>query len=238
MQGNIFLGRATEYEFNFCCVAHLFCMIIFNRCVDLSVGVRPYCLKYKRISTLENMQRKNAIPPRIFITGLVTILIFGLLFWQYFHDGVPSHHILQQKDLPEISNWWGALLLPALACVLLGRIEKRLTKQNLLAQQAKNQTIKITGLFLLGLILGILIAVSFTNDYKIFLDNVLYVFLVLSLLFPIYYAEFILGFILGMTYTFGAVLPTIFILIIAALGFLIYRFIRPLILRVTKAAGK
>jgi hypothetical protein len=141
-------------------------------------------------------------------------------------------------DLPEISNWWGGLLLLVLTWTLLGRIEKRLNKQGSLTQQNKNQIIKIIGLSVLGLILGFSIAVSFTNGYKFFLDNVLYLFLIFSLVFPLYYAEFILGFILGMTYTFGAILPTIFILIIAALGFLIYRFIRPLILRLTKAFGK
>ncbi|MDP1842732.1 MAG: hypothetical protein Q8K64_04870 [Sediminibacterium sp.] len=175
---------------------------------------------------------------RIFLTSTVTIMILGLLFWQYFHSGVPSHHILQQKDLPEISNWWGGLLLPVLTWILLGRIEKRNNIQVTLIQLAKDQHIKIIGLFLLGLILGISIAMSFTNDYKLFLDNVLYVLLIFSLIFPVYYAEFILGFILGMTYTFGAILPTIFILIIAALGFLIYRFIRPLILRATRVFGK
>ena len=175
---------------------------------------------------------------RILLTSTVTIMILGLLFWQYFHSGVPSHHILQQKDLPEISNWWGALLLPVLTWILLGRIENRLNKQESLIQQAKNQHIKIIGLFLLGLILGISIAMSFTNGYKLFLDNVLYVLLIFSLIFPIYYAEFILGFILGMTYTFGAILPTIFILILAALGFLIYRFIRPLIMRAKRVFGK
>jgi hypothetical protein len=175
---------------------------------------------------------------RILVTSFITILIFGLLFWEYFHGGVPSHHILQKKDLPEISNWWGGLWLPILTWILLGRIEKRINKQDSLAQKSKNQIIKIIGLFLLGLILGISIAVSFTNDFKLYLDNVLYVLLVLSLIFSIYFSEFILGFILGMTYTFGAILPTIFILIIAVLGFLIYRFIRPLILRATNAFGR
>ncbi len=167
---------------------------------------------------------------RIVLTIAVTVFIFGLLFWQYFHDGVPSHHILQQKDLPEISNWWGGLLLPVLSWILLGKIEKRISKQDLLSQQNKNQNSKVIGLFLLGLIMGISIVVSFTLGYKLFLDNVLYVFLVFSLIFPLYYSEFILGFILGMTYTFGAILPTIFIFIIATVGFLIYRFLRPLIL--------
>ncbi len=172
---------------------------------------------------------------KIIITGIVTILIFGLLFWEYFHGGVPSHHILQKKDLPEISNWWGGLLLPVLTWILLGRIELRLNKQESLPQQNKNQTVKILRLFLLGLILGIMIAVSFTNSYKFILDNVLYLLLILSFFFPVYYAEFILGFILGMAFTFGVVLPTIFILIIAALAFLIFRYIRPLILRGTKS---
>ena len=184
------------------------------------------------------MQSQNPFRTRIFLTSAVTVLLFGLLFWEYFHSGVPSHHLLQQKDLPKISNWWGGLLLPVLTWILLGRIEKRLSKQDTLTQQTKNQKIKIIGLFFLGLILGISIAVSFTNDYKLFLDNVLYVVLVLSLIFPLYYAEFILGFVLAMTYTFGAILPTIFILIIAAFGFLLYRFIRPLILRATKVFGK
>lgn len=175
---------------------------------------------------------------RIFLTGAVTALIFGLLFWQYFHEGVPSHHILQQKDLPEISNWWGGLILPVLTWILLGRIQNRLNKQDSSNQQIKNRNIKIIGLFLLGLMLGISIVVSFTNNYRFFLDNVLYVFLIFSLIFPIYYAEFILGFIFGMTYTFGAILPTIFILILTLVGFLIYKFIRPLLLKATNAFGK
>ena len=190
------------------------------------------------MSTKENKQRQNFIVTRILITGIVAILILGLLLWQYFHGEVPSHHILDREDLPEISNWWGGLLLPILTWLLLSKIENRISKQDSLTQQTKDQNIKILGLFLLGLIFGIVLATSFMNDYKPFLNNVLYIFLVLSLIVPIYYSEFILGFVLGMTYTFGAILPTIFILIIAVFGFLIYRFIRPLILRVTKVFSK
>ena len=102
----------------------------------------------------------------------------------------------------------------------------------------ENQNIKIIGLFFSGLFFGVLIAVSFTNDYKPVLDNILYILLVLGLMLPIYYAEFILGFILGMTYTFGAILPTVFILILASIGFLSYKFVRPLILKATWLFGK
>tara|TARA_R110000850_G_scaffold80862_1_gene173468 strand:+ start:7415 stop:7681 length:267 start_codon:yes stop_codon:yes gene_type:complete len=80
--------------------------------------------------------------------------------------------------------------------------------------------------------------VSFTNEYALILDNVLYVILLLSLLIPIHYAEFILGFVLGMTYTFGAILPTVFILVMAVAGVLIYKFIRPLIVKQSKRMGR
>ncbi len=182
-------------------------------------------LKRKTYLQSINMQNKNTALPKILITTMVTIVIFGLLFWQHLHGGVPSHHILQRADLPEISNWWGGLLLPVLTWLALGRIEKRLNKQALSTQKTDNQNIKILGRFFLGITLGLLIAVSFTNDYQLFLDNVPFVLLLLSFLVPIYYSEFMLGFILGMSYTFGAFLPTVFILIFAGMGYLIFRFI-------------
>jgi uncharacterized protein YacL len=168
---------------------------------------------------------------RFIFTSIIALLIIGLLIWQHFNGGVPSHHILQQKDLPEISNWWGAVLLPILAWILSGRIEKRITKQGTTIQ---SHSMKIIGLFIAGLLLGILIVFAFTNNNKPFLDNVPYVFLLLSLFIPIFYSEFIFGFILGMAYTFGAILPTIFILLFALIGFLIYRFINPQILKIKK----
>ena len=170
---------------------------------------------------------------QILATGIVTTLILSLLLWEHFHGGVPSHHVLDRKDLPEISNWLGALLLPTLTWTLLGRIKIRIRKQTPKSEN-HNENLKILRLFIIGLILGLAVAISFTYSFKIFLDNVLYIFLILGLLVPIFYSEFILGFILGMTYTFGAVLPTVFILIIATVGLLLFKFIRPLLLKLFK----
>ena len=167
---------------------------------------------------------------RVAFTLAMLVLIGSLLGWQHFHSGVPSHHILQRADLPELSNWWGLLVLPILSWTLLGRIESRLKKQTKPHNQGK-QFKQILALFFLGLTMGLCIIISFTYDYKPFLDAVPFLFLVLSLFVPIYYSEFILGCILGMTYTFGALLPTAFVLILVGLGFLVYRFIRPLILK-------
>lgn len=105
--------------------------------------------------------------------------------------------------------------------------------QSAYLQQSGNLKSKLLGLFMIGLVLGVLIATSFTNEYNLFLDNILYIILMLSLIVPIYYAEFMLGFILGMTYTFGTILPTIFILVTAAIGIISYRFVRPAIMKLT-----
>jgi hypothetical protein len=179
------------------------------------------------------MQRQKSIKIKGFIVGIVTFLIFGFLFWEHFHGGVTSHHILHQQDLPSISNWWSGLLLPILTWFLLSRIEKRLDKKNSQTQQTNNAISKVFWIFLIGLVFGVLLSTSFINDYKPFLDNVLYILILLSFIIPIYYSEFILGFILGMTYTFGAIIPTVFILIIAVIGLVAYRFIRPIILSLT-----
>ncbi|MER2996654.1 hypothetical protein [Pontibacter populi] len=176
---------------------------------------------------------QNGTKIKALITGTVTVFILCLLFWEHFHGGVASHHILQQQNLPAISNWWSGLLLPVLTWFLIGRTEKRLSKQFLQVQQTNILQSQVLGLFVTGLVLGVVIATSFTYGYNTFLDNVPYIILLLSLIIPIFYAEFMLGFILGMTYTFGAILPTIFILLLAAIGFLTYRFIRPVIIMLT-----
>jgi hypothetical protein len=184
------------------------------------------------------MQRQKLKKIKAIIAGIVTFLIFGFLFWEHFHGGVTCHYILNQQDLPSISNWWSGLLLPILTWFLLSRIEKRLDKQSLQTKQTNNSISKIFWSFLTGLVFGVLLSTSFTSEYKPFLDNVPYILIVLSFIIPVFYSEFILGFVLGMAYTFGAILPMIFILIIASSGFIIYGFIRPLVLRTTKIFGR
>ena len=74
------------------------------------------------------MNEKSFFKTRLYSTVLVTVAIWALLAWDHFHGGVPSHHILAREDLPEISNWWGGVLLPLLTWFLLYRVEKRLVR--------------------------------------------------------------------------------------------------------------
>lgn len=177
------------------------------------------------------MKQQTLIKIKVILTGIVTLIMLGFLFWEHVNGGVISHHLLGKSDLPSVSNWWGGLWMPMLTWILLGRIEKRFEKQSSQTQPSSHFFQKVFWLFLTGLIFGILLSTSFSYQYKPFLDNVLYILLILSFFIPIYYAEYILGFILGMTFTFEALIPSVFMLVIAIIGMVIYKFIRPVILK-------
>lgn len=166
------------------------------------------------------------IKNRIFITGIISLGIWGLLAWNYFNGGVPSHHIFARKDLPSISNWWGGLLIPLLSWYLLYRINKR----TLHSQVANATTIKIPAsviyAFIGSLLFGALISISFNLGYSGATGYIMLSAFVMALFIPIYRSEYLLGFVLAMTYTFGGVLPTAIGSIIIAIATIIYLIIR------------
>lgn len=170
------------------------------------------------------MNEKSLLMGRLYFTGLVTIAIWSLLAWGYFHGGVPSHHILARADLPEISNWWGGLLLPFLTWFLLSRTQKRF-----IGDPKTSRTV-IAG-FLGALIFGVSLSAFFTFGHGHICGQMMQGLLILALFFPIYRSECILGFVLGMTFTFGAILPTGVGLILAMLGAVLYLFVRKGFLR-------
>jgi ABC-type transport system involved in multi-copper enzyme maturation permease subunit len=161
---------------------------------------------------------------RLYFTAIVTILIWSLLAWSYYHGGVPVHHVLARKDLPGISNWWGGLFLPLFSWFLLYRIQRRVQKKN----QTNNDN--ILSAFAGAFVFGILVSFFFTLGYTEIPGYMLFGLLFLALYLPVYRAEFLLGFVIGMTFTFGAILPIISGSVLALIAFLIYHLIRPGIL--------
>lgn len=160
---------------------------------------------------------------------MITIEIWALLIWTHYNGGVPSHHLLHRKELPAISNWWSGLLIPLLSWFLLYRIQKRIF-------QKKNEKSQVTSLFRIvkigftvALFYGALIAVLFIYNVASIPSYLLLSLLLIAFFYPIYLAECILGFVMGMTVTFGAFLPTIVAFVFSLIGFLIYQFIRPAI---------
>jgi len=169
---------------------------------------------------------------RIYFVALVAIAIGSLLAWNNYNGGVPSHHILADKNLPSISNWWGGLLLPLLAWFLSYRIQKRIFRIHHENSELTGHVSYVIFGFAGSLIYGILISVFFTLGYEDVTGNMFLIIFLIALFIPVYRAEYLLGFVIGMTFTFGAVLPTGIGSILAALGALLFLFVRPAIVYV------
>lgn len=168
---------------------------------------------------------------RPYATGLVFLAEGAHLLWQHFHGGVVSHHFLQRADMPAISNWWGALLLPALTWFLLGLTQKRLGA-GAAAPEAGSQSPQSAALgFAAALLLGILLSVAFTLGLESASAFLFFGSMVLGLVLPVYRSECLLGFVLGMAFTFGAVLPTVIGSVIAGVSAVVHLGLRPLVLR-------
>jgi len=67
---------------------------------------------------------------------------------------------------------------------------------------------KVFFAFAVAVIYAIIIALAFSFGYNAVSELMFPALLILSLIFPLYRAEYYLGFVLGLTYFFGAVLPS------------------------------
>ncbi len=153
------------------------------------------------------------------VTMSIAMVMALLLAWQHVNGGVPAHHLLADPGLPALSNWWGLLSLPLLAWFLLGRIERR-------RQADPAATARMTLAFGGALLYGAALAALFTAGHASVTDNMALAIFVLALFLPVYRAEYVLGFVLGMTWSFGAILPTIAAAIFAGAGAAIHLGVR------------
>ncbi len=160
------------------------------------------------------MQTRPSALPRLTLTAVALIAELFHLAWEYFHGGVLAHHLLARADMPALSNWWGLILIPALTWFLVGRIERRLAREEGDISQLPPA---VWTAFFGALGYGAVLALAFTFKF----DGIATIFLgifALSLFIPTYRAEYVLGFVLGMAFTFGAILPTFVASVVAALS--------------------
>lgn len=161
----------------------------------------------------------TAAPPRLTLAALVLVAESLHLAWEALHGGIVTHHLLYRADLPGVSNAWGLLLLPALAAWAAGRLPA--------ADATRREWLPVVTGFVLPLLLGAALALSFELHLQE-LTAVIFMGLLplLALLLPAHRPESLLGFVLGMSWTFGAVLPTVIGGVIAALSWLLRAFAR------------
>jgi hypothetical protein len=139
------------------------------------------------------------------------------LGWEYSHGGVMRHHLLQRSDWPAISNWWGLVALPVLAWLLIGRMQARGDSQS---HAFLVQPIALR--LLAALLYGAGFATSFAFGFEAVTSTMFFGLFALAVTLPIFRAEYVLGFVLGMTLIFGAVLPTIVACVFALLSWVLH----------------
>ena len=153
------------------------------------------------------------------ITLLVALAELAHLAWEHLHGGVASHHLLNRADLPAISNAWGALFLPVLAWVLSGPVLRRATTP----RAARS----IAAAFFGSLLVGVALSVAFTHGLEDVSSGIFLGILLAGLVLRVYRGEYVLGFVLGMTVTFGAMLPTAAAAFVAIVSAIAHHLLRP-----------
>lgn len=172
------------------------------------------------------MTTKQYLPhrQRYYIVGIVTLLVWAQIAWQYFNGGVLRHYLLHRDDLPSFSNWWGVITIPIVTCFLLGRIAKYV---NAVPNKATERSRQSLFLFLGGLLFSSVLSLLFTlTPESALLGYLPFAVIALSLFFPLYRAAFMLGYVLGLVYSFGGVLPLIIAVVFALIFVIAYKLVR------------
>lgn len=154
---------------------------------------------------------------RSVLTFIVTLLVWAHVLWDHTHGGIPVHYLFMDETMPPFPNWLGAIILPFFTWVLLHRIHKRVDDP-----EHKDGFRLVAGRFLLALLVSGSIALCFVLGIEM-PGFLLLGILALGFVFPLYRSEFLLGWVLGSAYTFGAMIPMLFAVLLAGLLFLFFR---------------
>jgi hypothetical protein len=124
------------------------------------------------------------------------------LAWEAAHGGIVSHHLLADPSLPALWNGWGLLVVPVLAWIASSRLVRPTVHGWRLRGDA---LLRLAGAMLAGGALAGAFAAGRSD-----VTGMLFIAIAASgLVLRVYRIEYLLGFVLGMAWTFGAVLPTL-----------------------------
>ena len=172
------------------------------------------------------MRLKSIVNSKAQVTVGAFILTSAFILWEYFNGGVVAHHLLARQDLPGISNWWGLLTIPLLSRLILTIIHRRRDKKAKSESNSKGYETEILKRFLAALVFGIIASLLWEFN----LESVLQYFMLFPILIaffkPIHLPEYLLGFVIGMLFTFGGILPILIGIVLLLLCFLVNKLIR------------
>ncbi|SFL24915.1 hypothetical protein [Rhodanobacter glycinis] len=145
----------------------------------------------------------------------------ALVAYESAHGGVQSHHLLDRPDLPAISNWFGLIVLPLLGWLLGIRLRNHLTSSTRFGLPAG-----IRAGLACSLLYGTAMATSFVLGISTVTSGLFFGLFLLAVVLPIYRIECIFGFVVGMAFAFGAVLPALVAVVFAAISALLHAIFR------------
>lgn len=141
-------------------------------------------------------------PYRVAITAVVAIAEAAHLAWEAAHGGIVSHRLLGDPSMPAMWNGWGLLVLPAIAWIASARLFR---------PSGRGRRLHPGALLRLAAAMagGISMSVAFSIGRSDLAGYVLLALALSGLAVRAYRVEYLLGFVLGMAWTFGALIPTI-----------------------------
>jgi hypothetical protein len=175
-----------------------------------------------------------ATPPTYRAAVLISLgsLVYAALHlsYEHFDGGVRSHHVLNRADLPLISNWLGLAVLPLLGWLLGIRVRNL----PVTAAGQRGRSAHVWGGLVGALLYGAALALAFEFQVSTALNGLFFALFLLAAILPVYRPEYVLGFVMGMTFTFGAVLPTLIATVLAVISFLLRLAFRWMVSRLPK----
>lgn len=129
------------------------------------------------------------------------VLACAHLGFELLTGGIVTHHLLADPDMPGISNAFALLTLPVLGALFGVRL-RRVT--------AVGGSGRVLGSLAAAIVYGGALAVAFEFGADAVAQKLFLALFVLAVLLPLYRIECLAGFVMGMTFTFGAILPVLF----------------------------
>lgn len=161
--------------------------------------------------------------PIIISVFLVTALF---VLREYFYGGVITHHLLADPELPGASNWWGLLTISILAWVVVWFIERRQNNSQAQEEGFKKENRLIIKRFLIALVFGTLCSILWEFRLEEILQYLILLPVAIAIFVRVHWPECLLGFVLGMMYAFGGILPILVGVVLMLLTFIAYKGIR------------
>ena len=155
-----------------------------------------------------------------YVAALALLAAGALLAWEHTHGGVPSHHLLDRPDLPAVSNGWSIVVLP-----LLGWLASRSAFSRVRAQAASGLGVALA--FAGSASLGVALSVAFTTGHASLSSWLFLAAFACGIPLRTYRPEYLFGFVVGMAFAFGAVLPTLVGSVAALTSLVFHRLVRP-----------